>query len=228
MSPATIGLIRGPTLKHDVELRRVQTDQGTILLLGICEGLVSEREAVAEALREHAPAKVALGLEPEMLDEIGRWEPSGALDREDKVYKDGLSEWGTVELPPPTYRVALTEAETLGASTYGIDLDETTYMAHFTEEVSVWDLFAKTWRLRRLGKKPPKADTPEAFCIAFDQRLNRGSFQSLEDLREVAMADRARDLADGGTVAVILPIPRLDGVARHLQAPEAQAGSTGP
>ncbi len=205
-----------------VELQSVRTPGGTIQLLGICEGLEGEAEAVVQALEAYPPDSVALALEPSMIDEVENWESADHLDREDKVYKEGLSEFGSVQLPPLEYAAALQAAEELGASVHGIDLGESTYMAHFTEEVSIWDLFAKTWRLRRLGKKPPKAGSPEAFCIAFDQRLNKGSFGLLEDLREGRIADRTRDLTAQGSVTVILPVPRLSGVARRLEDPPAQ------
>ncbi len=205
-----------------VELQSVATPDGTIQLLGICEGLEGEAEAVVQALEVNPPASVALALEPNMIDEVEHWESAEQLDREDKVYQQGLSEFGPVKLPPVEYAAALQVAEELGASVHGIDIGESTYMAHFTEEVSIWDLFAKTWRLRRLDKKPPKAGSPEAFCIAFDQRLNKGSFGLLENLREGRIADRTRDLTDQGPVTVVLPIPRLSGVARRLEGPQAR------
>lgn len=204
----------------DVELQSVRTPDGTIQLLGICEGLDGEAEAVVRALEANPPASVALALEPSMIDEVQHWERSEHLDREDKVYKQGLSRFGPVVLPPGEYAAALEAAEELGASVHGIDIGESTYMSRFTEEVSIWDLFAKTWRLRRLGKKPPKAGSPEAFCIAFDQRLNKGSFGLLEDLREGQIAERTMELTGQGPVAVVLPIPRLSGVARRLEDPQ--------
>ncbi len=208
--------IRGAGLPPDVELQRVETSAGTIVLLGTCEGLTSEVQAVTEALEHHAPDHVALALEPSIIGEIEHWELAEELDREDKVYKEGLSRFGEVELPPKEYAAAVAAAAELGAQLHGVDIGESTYMAHFTEEVGIWSLFGKTWRLRRLGKKPPKAETPEAFCLAFDDRLNTGPFREMEALREERIAAQARKLARDGTVAVVLPLPRLKGVARRL------------
>lgn len=206
-----------------MELQSVPTPDGTIQLLGICEGLEGEAKAVVQALETQPPSSLGLALEPSMIDEVQHWESAEQLDREDKVYKQGLSAFGSVKLPPGEYAAALDAAQALGVSVHGIDIGESTYMDRFTEEVSIWDLFAKTWRLRRLGKKPPKAGSPEAFCIAFDQRLNKGSFGLLEDLREARIAERALELTGQGSVTVVLPIPRLSGVARRLQAPQARS-----
>ncbi|MDX1612591.1 MAG: hypothetical protein R3185_09480, partial [Candidatus Thermoplasmatota archaeon] len=176
-----------------------------------------EAEAVRELAQELKPAIIALCLADEVVGEARAWaQTQGSLGSEDEAYVKGLSRWGEVALPAASYGVASQAGETLGADVVGVDLGEGPYLDRYTEQISMWDLFKRSWWLRKVAKRPPEAESPEAFCKVFDARINQGPFQALEAAREEAIAEGVSSLAQEGDVLVVLPVARLAGVKRRL------------
>jgi len=200
-----------------VERVRVDTVEGSVVLVGTCQGLEGEARRVAQAVLEVSPATVALAVDPHVAEHVDELEAGQRYSVEDAAYRRGLSEWGEVQLPPPEYEAAARAAEETGARLAGVDLPEPDYMDAYTERVSVWDLTRRALRVRWMKAWPPSADSPSAFCSRFDEKLNKGPFRELEASREREIARRAREEAREGPVVCVLEVQRLEGVRAALE-----------
>lgn len=191
-------------------------DGARVELLGACQGLEGEARRTAQAILEAAPDRVALALDPELVEHVDELGPGQKASVEDEAYRRGLSEWGSVRLPPPEYEAASLAAEELDVPVEGVDLPEPEFVDRYTETVSVIDLTRRALRVRWMKLLPPSAESPAAFCQSFDTRLNKGPFGELERAREAEIARRLRELAREGSVACVLEVQRLDGVRSQL------------
>lgn len=200
-----------------MERTRLTTGRHPIVLLGVCQGLEGEDQAVRDAIYELDPATVALAVDPELASQVHKLAPSLDLGVEDEAYSRGLSRWGEVALPPPEYPAAIEAAEAIGAGIEGVDLPEEDYLNRFTSRIGVLDLTKRALKVRWLKTRPPKAEDPSAYCRRFDEQVNKGPFGQLEHERERKIADRLLELADEGSVACVIEIPRADGVHRVLE-----------
>lgn len=216
------GSIFEPTnpLNRCVQTTRIQVNGERVHLIGICQGLEGEAEEAIEAIEDQTPAVVALALDPGVVERIDELEPARALGAEDEAYMKGLSEWGSVKLPAPTYPAAVEAAGRIDARVEGIDMHEGEYLERHLDRVGVLDMVKRALRVRWLGYRPPRADTPAAFCQAFDQKVNGGPLAGLQRAREQAMAKRLVELASEDVLAIV-EIERLEGVTRALRGPRA-------
>lgn len=191
-------------------------DGEEVSLIGVCQGLEGEADAVVEAIEAERPTVVALALDPETVGALDEIEPAHALGAEDEAYMKGLSEWGSVKLPAPTFPAAVRAARTVGARVEGIDMDQHEYLERHLDRVGVLDMVKRALRIRWLSYRPPKAETPAAFCRAFDQKVNGGPLGGLQRAREQAMAARLAGLAEDDVLAIV-EVERLEGVTRGLR-----------
>lgn len=200
-----------------METERVTVDGREIRLLGVCQGLEGESEALVEELEAQPPAVVALALDPDVAGRIDEVSPAEVLGAEDEAYMKGLSEWGSVRLPAETYPAAVEAAERIDARVEGVDMGRAEYLDRHIEGVGTFEMLKRALRTRWLAWWPPKADTPAAFCRAFDERINAGPFQRLQAARERFMADNLARI-EGQPVAFVVEVERLDGVSEALRA----------
>jgi hypothetical protein len=202
-----------------VETTEVATDGTRVRLIGVCQGLAGEARAAVEALEAHDPSVIAVGLGPQMADHVDQLAPGEPLGAEDEAYRRGLSEWGEVSLPAPTYPAVAQAADRIGARVEGVDMAEADYLDRHLDRIGVFELLKRAVRVRWLGWRPPSAESPAAFCRAFDRRVNDGPFGRLQGDRERWMADELAGLAQqDDTVACVLEVERLDGVKQALRA----------
>ena len=186
-------------------------------LAGICLGLAGEAEAVVDHLAETRPAVLALGVAPELVDELHLLEPDDHLGGEDAAYVRGLSRWGDVALPGPEFPEATARAREMGVRVVGIDLGEIDYLDLYSDTISYGRMLRRSFKLRRLVRRPPRAADPHAFCRAFDRTLNHGPYAQLEQRRERTMAERLGELVAAGPVLAVVEVQRLDGIREELQ-----------
>lgn len=207
------------SLDERVEQRRVRGGDADIVLLAVCEGLEGEASAVQEAIHHQEPATVALALAPSVVSRVPEFVQEGRLDEEDAAYLRGLSRWGKVRLPPPEFDAALSAARAVGATVEGVDMPEEAYLDAFTHRIGILDLTKRALKTRWLKLRPPKAESPQSFCRAFDAALNKGPFAALEAKREEHMAKRLDELADQGPLTFVVDVPRADGILDALEHP---------
>lgn len=189
-------------------------------LLGVCQGLEGEAEAAVEAIESLDPGVVALAMGPDTTDALADLEAAGELGAEDEAYMQGLSEWGSVQLPAPTFPAVAEAGQRLGARVEGVDMPEADYLDLHLDRVGVFELLKRALRTRWLIVRPPRADSPSSFCRSFDEQVNVGPFARLEEARERSMADNLAEL-EADTVAFVVEVERLDGVTRGLEARSA-------
>lgn len=188
-----------------------------IVLLGCCEGLEGEAQAVYEAIADLEPDSVALSLGPQVASHVHELAPEGRLGVEDEAYARGLSRWGEVRLPAPEHWAAIDAAGEVDAEVVGVDIPEGEYLDRYTATIGILDLTRRALRIRWMKTFPPSADDPVVFCRRFDERANKGPFGELEADREQRMAEGVAELAKEGRVVHIVPVPRMDGVASALK-----------
>lgn len=199
---------------------------GEVVLLGVVQGLVAEADRVRAAFAEVRPAAVALGVSPEAVAGLARYqtpadpgEPFDDLPDAEFAYAARLQEYGPVDLPPPDLREAVRVAKEAGVPAYGVDLTEEQYEDVFTHEVGAWALLRYGRVQRQLARKPPRASDARAFSLAWDAQVRRiGGLARVEARREFRMAEGARALAKqvGGGVLLVVDAPREAGVADAL------------
>lgn len=201
-----------------METARISLGGTTVRLIGVCQGLEGEAQAAVEALEAEDPAVVAVALGPEMAEHIEEIATAQTLGAEDEAYMQGLSEWGSVRLPAPTFPAVAEAAERLGARLEGVDMGEAEYLDRHLDRIGVLQLLKRALKVRWLEWRPPRAESPGAYCRAFDERLNAGAFGRLQGDRERSMAENLASIAEEAPVACVLEIERLDGVRRALRA----------
>jgi hypothetical protein len=206
-----------------VETAQVRIDGHVIDLVGVCQGLDGEAQAAVQAVEEREPGVVAVALGPAMAEEVDAIEGGEALGAEDEAYMRGLSEWGSVTLPAPTFPAVADAARRVDARLEGVDMPEADYLERHLDRIGIVELLKRALRVRWLGWRPPDAETPGAFCRAFDERVNEGPFGRLQGDRERSMAENLAAIAEQDPVTCVLEIERLDGVKRALRARDRPA-----
>lgn len=208
-------------------MRRFRVGEGQVLLVTSVQGLVSERARVLAVLNEAQPDVVAIGLSPESVASLLRYEPDPEVDPfeelpdHDLVYSLKLREFGDVELPAPDLVAAIVWARDANVPFFGVDLPEEAYEDLFTKEVSAWGFLRYGRIQRRLAKRPPKTADARAFSLAWDARIRRvKGIARVEAAREKAMAESAAGLAREKEAKVLL----LAEAAREAGISERLAG----
>lgn len=206
-------------------VERALTVRGVAVhLAGSVRGLAGPDAAVEEAVERLAPRRCGAGIPPDEVEGLRRLVASGEeppdleLSGQEEAYVAGLGRFGEVRFPSPDLLALLATCDGRGIPVTGVDLDEAAYTGAYTRNVSAVAILRNSWRVRRLARKPPGADDPASFAVAFDRAIRRtGGFARLEEAREVAMAAGVASLAsESGPVYVLLDISHLDGVCRRL------------
>ena len=207
-------------------MERVRIGEGHVLVLSTVQGLVSERARVLEAIDEFHPDVLAIGLSPESVAALLRYEPDPEVDPfddlpdHDLVYSTKLSEFGDVVLPAPDLVAAIRWARDAGVPFFGVDLPEEQYEELFTREVSTLGFLRYGRIQRRLAKRPPKARDARSFHLAWDATIRKvKGIARVEAARESAIAEQAAGLARDKAAAVLLLVEaaREAGVCERLR-----------
>lgn len=210
-------------------MQRFRAGDGEVVLFSTVQGLRAEAERVRAVLEEERPAIVALGLSPEAVSSLQRYQPQPDVDPfeelpdHDFVYSLKLREFGEIDLPPPDLVAALAWAREAGATAYGVDLPEERYEDLFTKTVSTWGFLRYGRIQRKLARRPPKAADARAFSLAWDAAIRRvKGLRLVEAAREAHIAAHARSLAKDTPAKVFLLVdaPREAGTAEQLRAAE--------
>ena len=206
-------------------MRRYRVGEGEVLLLGTVQGLVSERERALAAIDSEKPDIIALGVSPESVASLIRYEPTEGEDLiedlpdHDYVYSIKLREFGDVALPAPDLLAAVHWAQERSLPLFGIDLAEEAYEDLFTKKVSTLGFLRYGRIQKKLAKRPPRAADPLAFTLAWDAAIRKvKGIRIVEAERERAIAHHAATLArdKAAKVLVLVEAAREPGIAEHL------------
>ncbi|MDD3492429.1 MAG: hypothetical protein PHU95_01125 [Candidatus Thermoplasmatota archaeon] len=198
----------------------------TLRLLGTIHGLKREGQRVRAAFEEFGPDCLAVGIPREDVETLGACsaEKSGDVEfetsEEQDYFFDCLATFGEVRVPPPDLVAAYLLSREKGVPLEALDMDDDRYAQVFTDHVSLLGLLRVSRKNRRVQKRGLAADSPEAFVLEWDSKVNATKqFRAVEAERERHMAHRLFELAQRyPRILALLPYPRYDGVLSHLGA----------
>lgn len=191
-------------------------------VLWVVPGLLAEGRRVARALTREAPEAVAIGVSPEELEGLLHFvrEPVEDEGWWSETYARALSRFGAVGFPPPAYVEAARWALEHDVPAHGLDMPQDDYDESFTKNVSAWQWWRHGRRMRKMEKRPPRADSPEAFAAAWEDRLRRAGegIRAVEDAREAAFVARLREVAREARLVAVVEVALQAGIAAKAGA----------
>ncbi len=204
-----------------------------ILLLGPVRGLLSEAGEVAAELERFAPEAIGAGLPDEELQGLVTYfvdavaEPVVPITSTELSEVRGLTRFGEVRVPNPSFLEALEFGRARGIPVVALDPSEEETASLFTEHIGYLALVRRTVRERRLGRSPPAPSSADAFALEWDRTVagGRGS-RRFAEARDVRLAEATRSLASQHRrTAVLVDRERFESVAKFLTAEGAPPGS---
>jgi hypothetical protein len=197
---------------------------GQVFIVGAVRGLTSEGERVFSIVQSKQPAVVGISVSKEGLKAMNESANSdgnaGAVNIEEEIYINGLSEFGDVVKPPPCFLMALKAAEQNKIPIEPLDMDDEHYTAAYCKYVSTLDMMRQGKSEKLFSRHVFHANKPEDFVIEWDGLVNRlKGYRELEMAREEWLAKGAARLAKKhGNALVVIELERLAGVCSNLKA----------
>jgi hypothetical protein len=203
------------------KLREVRVAGGTVHVLPVVKGLLSETEKVREAFDSVRPGKVAVSLSKEEVEGLRHipddYEPE--LSRYDEIFVEGLKRYGEVAAPPPCYVAIVELADHFGVTLIPIDLDEDSYSELYCAAVTGPQLFRHSTRTWLLKRRRFEEDTAEEYVLRWDRAVNNmQGMRLIEEKRSEAMANGLKDIVkDGNSVLAVIELERAGDVVTLLE-----------
>ncbi len=140
--------------------------------------------------------------------------------RYEEIYSRYLANFGEVKAPPTEYIEALDYCRKNAIPLIAIDMSEERYTLEYCSKISGRELVEHSIRIRKLKHRRYPADSPQKFALAWDRDITSiKGFERLEKAREKHMAEEIfRIIPRYKTMAVLLEVPRLEGVKDMLMA----------
>ncbi len=195
-----------------------------LILVGPVRGLLDEARRARDRIAEFRPQAIGLGLSPSEVESLTTHfvgtasEPVVPLAPGEVREALSLVRFGEVGVPNPTATALLEFGRETGIPVEGLDPDEEVQAELFIANIGYWELVRRTLGERRIGRRPPETNDPDAFALAWDAALHpgRGSARYAQARDRVA-AEALRTLRhDHRRVAVVLDRERVEGFARLL------------
>lgn len=203
-------------------MRKISLNQSEIFIPDIINGLTSEVKKVKSAYHKVKPDIVAMQASEEELEGLKKViegeECEYFLSNYEEIYARRLANFGDVKVPPPCYETALKLCIEHETPIVPIDMDDMLYADIFCENISGWDLFRHSIRVKKLRKKRFKAQTAKEFVVEWDNEINKlKGFRNLELKREEYMASEILRMAkEHNRVLCILEMQRAEGVYQKV------------
>lgn len=199
-----------------------------VMVLGTIAGFVPDAERVRAAIAATRPEVLALGVPKEDVTTLGHLATQGAAELVDPDpvtarFLEQLGTFGPTRVPSPDLEAAFAVATADGIPVEALDLDDDAHANVFTRKVGFMHVLRSNARTRRMVKRGLRDAPPDpyTFATAWDHELAATkAFRSVDGAREVWMAHRLRQVAQGkSTVLAIVPVARLAGIEAALKAP---------
>jgi len=198
---------------------------GSTLLLGPVRGLTSEVARLIGLLEEYAPEVVGLGLSREemqgLLDYfvLAEAEPIVPLSPMEASEVRGLSRFGEVRVPNPSFVEVLRWGRERSLSVEALDPDDERSASLFAEHIGYVELVRRTVREHRIARSPPTPSSPDEFALRWDRGVARGrgsrGFAQARDRHLVRAVER---LGHGRSrTAVVVDRERFEDVRELLR-----------
>lgn len=213
---------------------RLRVAGADVHLLGTIAGFVPDGERVRGAFAADRPEGVALGVPPEDVEGLRHLadEPSveiPELDPQTQRLFEHLARFGATRVPSPDLEAAFALARDAGVPVEALDMDDETHSHVYIRKVGFFQAVRSGRVLRRiLVADFARHDDPYALATAWDAYQNQqAALQQVEAAREEHMARRLREVAAGkARLLAVLPVARLAGVVRRLEADPTGAAGT--
>ncbi|MEM0129284.1 MAG: hypothetical protein QXG65_03875 [Thermoplasmata archaeon] len=195
------------------------------LLVGCVRGLHAETYPLIDLLERSAPGALGLALSAEELDGIATYfaEADGEtvihlVDSETREI-EALAEWGEVRVPNPSMVRAIEWARARDVPVHPLDPSDEGSAQMFTAHIGYVELVRRTLRERRLGRHPPRAETPDEFAVAWERTLHAGTgSRSLAVERDRHLvAEARRRLRSADRPAIVVDRERFDRIRAFLE-----------
>jgi hypothetical protein len=205
-----------------------------VLLLAPVRGLSAEVGALLGALEAYSPEAVGVGLSIEELRGLREYfvyaaaEPVVPLTSTETSEVRGLSRFGEVRVPNPSFVELLRWAHARGTPVEALDPSEDDTAELFAEHIGYVELVRRTVKERGLSRRPPTPATPDEFALAWDREAagGRGS-RAFARSRDQHLVRGARRLGEGrARIALVVDRERFVLVRDLLQSstPDPMAG----
>ncbi|MFO8051057.1 MAG: hypothetical protein R6V01_05090 [Thermoplasmatota archaeon] len=209
--------------RMDARVRTIDTNGGSISLLGTVKGLVSEGDLVEKAAEVTEPDVIALHISIEEirgLKKVVEGEIKNTyLSSYEKVYARELSRFGEVQIPPPSlvaaYRVSLENNIPLRS----LDFNDNKYSDIYTRYIDGMSMVRQSLRQKRVNRKKFKSRSVEDFCLEWDSVVNGlKAYKMLEEKREARMAERIIRLSRKyDRVLAVVELERIQGIFQKVR-----------
>ena len=173
-------------------MRNVEINGSTIQFLPVVKGLVSEGDAVENAINLENPDAIAISISKEELAALGNKEDYDKYEPSDieEIYSVLLETFGEVKIPPPCYVRARDVGTAKNITLVPIDMNEELYTETYCYEVGGVDLIRESMFVKRASRKLFDFTSAGMFALDWDKKVNRpGGFRKLNQKREAHMAD---------------------------------------
>jgi hypothetical protein len=200
------------------------TSGSEFLLLAPVRGLAEEVPRVLDALHQFRPAAIGLGLSTDELRAFTEYfvvseaDPIVPLTTNEASEVRGLSRFGEVRVPNPSYVELLRWANGTELPVVALDPSDERTATLFTEHIGYVELVRRTVKERAVSRRPPTPATADEFALAWDREVasGRGS-REFAAARDRHLVRGARALAEGkGRVALVVDRERFESVRSLL------------
>lgn len=196
-------------------------------MLSVVKGLVSEKEKVADAMRNDYDA-VGIALGADQIEEIKRRdeiEEGPEVPDLDLVYSHYLMTFGKIDLPDPPFTEAIDICVQRSIEIVPLDMDEESYADLFCDKVTTWELFKEDKIAKKALKHKFNLSSPEQFVIDWDDYVNKKikGFYLMRLEREAFIADSIiNSVAGKKNMLVVLELERMAGVLDLIGGEDGQ------
>ncbi len=201
-----------------------------VLLVAPVRGVESEVAPAIAAVDAFGPDAIGIGLSPEELAGLTEYfvtseaEPLVPLTSNETSEVRGLSRFGPVRVPNPSYVELLIWARLRGIPVMPLDPSDEAHASLFAEHIGYVELVRRTVRERSVARHPPAPSTPDEFALAWDREVAKGrGSRAFARSRDEELVAAAQSLGAGRSrIAVVVDRERFAQVRSLL------AGSAAP
>jgi hypothetical protein len=203
-------------------MKRIQVGKAKIYMPEVINGLASEAKKIRKAYSKINPSAVAMQISEEEMKGLKKIvegeEFEYFMSNYEQIYAKKLAQFGEVKVPPPNYEAGLELCLENEIPAIPIDMDDMLFADVFCENISGWQLYRHSLRVKRLRKKRFRAKTPKEFVMEWDREINKlKGFRNLELAREDYMAKELLRLAkEHERILCIIELQRVEGVSKKI------------
>jgi hypothetical protein len=189
-----------------------------VLLLAPVRGLSSEVPPLLQAIEAYAPEVVGLGLSVDEMRGLNEYfvhseaDPIVPLTTTETSEVRGLSRFGEVRVPNPTYVEILRWARNSAMPVEALDPSDDQTASLFTKHIGYVELVRRTVKERGVSRSPPTPSTPDEYALEWDREVagGRGS-REFARARDGYLVRGAQRIGAGRSrVAVVVDRERFD------------------